>query len=423
MSTALFARATAVISIILSLIGVIPSAFATSGIAVRGETVHTMAGAPIRNGVVVVIGGKIAAVGPEGSTEIPDGMTILEAKVVTPGLIDAHSVVGIAGYLNQPQDQDQMELSAPIQPELRAIDAYNGRDRLVAWVRQFGVTTLHTGHAPGWLVSGQTMIVKTRGEEVESAIIEPVAMVAATLGEGATSGPERRLPGGGDRSAAPGSRSKAVALLRAELIRAREYLASLKKADPDKPTARDLRLEALGRVLQGELPLLLTAQRHQDLRAALRIKAEFDIPMVLDGAAESDLLIDAIRAAGVPVIIHPTMARAFGEAENLSMATAAKLVKAGVPVALQSGYEEYVPKTRVVLFEAAVAAAHGLEFREALASITIDAATILGIDDRVGSLEVGKDGDLALYDGDPFEYTSHCTGVVIEGEVVSDQVY
>ncbi len=422
MSAHHMSRAAIVIAVIIML-GANATALASSDIAVRGETVHTMAGEPIEDGVVVVIGGKIAAVGPAGSTTIPDGMTILEAKVVTPGLIDARSVVGIAGYLNQPQDQDQLELSAPIQPELRAIDAYNGRDRLVEWVRQFGVTTLHTGHAPGWLVSGQTMIVKTRGEDVDRAVVEPVAMVAATLGEGATTGPRRRLRGGPDRSKAPGSRSKAVALLRAELIRAREYLESLQKAEDDKKPERDLRLEALGRVLQGEIPLLLTAHRHQDLKAALRIKAEFDIPMVLDGAAESYLLVDAIRAAGVPVIIHPTMARAFGEAENLSMATAATLVEAGIPVALQSGYEAYVPKTRVVLFEAAVAAAHGLPFDRALATITIDAARILGIEDRVGSLEIGKDGDLALYDGDPFEYTSHCTGVVIEGEVVSDEAH
>ncbi len=422
MSAGRTSRAALVIAVLIVL-GANATALASSDLAVRGETVHTMAGEPIEDGVVVVIGGKIAAVGPAGSTTIPDGMTILEAKVVTPGLIDARSVVGIAGYLNQSQDQDQMELSAPIQPELRAIDAYNGRDRLVEWVRQFGVTTLHTGHAPGWLVSGQTMIVKTRGEDVDRAVVEPVAMVAATLGEGATSGPRRRLRGGPDRSKAPGSRSKAVALLRAELIRAGEYLSSLQEAEDDKKPARDLRLEVLGRVLQGEMPLLLTAQRHQDLKAALRLKAEFDITMVLDGAAESYLLVDAIRAAGVPVILHPTMARAFGEAENLSMATAARLVEAGIPVALQSGYEAYVPKTRVVLFEAAVAAAHGLAFDRALATITIDAARILGVEDRLGSLEIGKDGDLALYDGDPFEYTSHCTGVVIEGEVVSDQAH
>lgn len=406
---------------VLWLIGVtvIVPTVASSDVVVRGETVYTMSGEPISDGVVVVRDGKIIAVGPADSTPIPAHVRVLNAAVVTPGLIDAHSVVGIAGFLNQAQDQDQLDLSAPIQPELRAIDAYNARDPLVAWVRQFGVTTLHTGHAPGWLVSGQTMITKTGGSDPDAAILSPEAMIAATLGEGATSGVRQRLRFAADRSEAPGSRSKAVALLRAELIRAREYLDGRRGGGDDAP-ARNLRLEALGKILQGEIPMLVTAHRHQDILAALRIRAEFDIPMVLDGAAESYLVRDEIRQAGVPVIIHPTMARAFGETENLGMGTAALLRKAGIPVALQSGYERYVPKTRVALFEAALAAAHGLTPEEALATITIDAAKILGIDDRVGSLERGKDGDIALYDGDPLEYTSHCIAVIIDGEVVSE---
>jgi imidazolonepropionase-like amidohydrolase len=133
-------------------------------------------------------------------------------------------------------------------------------------------------------------------------------------------------------------------------------------------------------------------------------------------------VIDEIKAAGVPVILHPTMARPFGEEQNLSMETASLLRKAGIRVALQSGYEGYVPKTRVVLLEAAMAAANGLSFDDALATITIDAAKILGINDRVGSIEPGKDADLALFDGDPFEYTTHVTGVVIDGKVVSEEV-
>jgi imidazolonepropionase-like amidohydrolase len=160
----------------------------------------------------------------------------------------------------------------------------------------------------------------------------------------------------------------------------------------------------------------------QDIANVLRLAREFDIRIWLDGAAESYLMVDEIKAAAVPVLIHPSMARAWGEYKNMSFETAAKLVRAGIPVAMQSGYESYVPKTRVVLFEAAIYAANGMTFSEALASITIDAARILGIDSRVGSLEVGKDGDLAMYDGDPFEYTSHCTGTIIEGKIVSDRV-
>jgi imidazolonepropionase-like amidohydrolase len=151
------------------------------------------------------------------------------------------------------------------------------------------------------------------------------------------------------------------------------------------------------------------------------VAKEFDIRIILDGAAESYLVTDQVKAANVPVILHATMTRPGGEAENLSMETAATLRKAGIPVALQSGYESYVPKTRVVLFEAAVAAANGLSFAEALGTVTIEAARILGMADRVGSLEAGKDADLALFDGDPFEYTSHVTAVLIDGRVVSDR--
>ena len=377
-------------------------------VAIVGETVYTMAGAPITNGVILVRNGKIERVG--ASLPIPAAYRVIKAKVVTPGLIDAHTVVGLAGYLNQPHDQDQIERSAPIQPELRAIDAYNPREDLVAWLRGFGVTTLHTGHAPAALMSGQTMIVKTRGDTVDQALVRPEAMVAVALG----------AAGLGQENKSPGTRPKEIAMLRTQLVKAQEYAKKIAAARDDKP-ARDLGLETLGRVLRKETPLLVTADRSRDILAALRVAREFDIRIILDSAAEAYLVVDQIREAGVPVIIHPTMSRSNGDAENLSFETASILRRAGIPVALQSGFESYVPKTRVVLFEAAVAAANGLTRDEALAIITIDAARILGIANRVGSIEAGKDADLALFDGDPLEYTSHVTHVLIDGHLVSDE--
>ena len=380
-------------------------------LVVRGEKVYTMAGPVIADGVVVIEDAKIARVGAADSIAVPQGVKVLSANVVTPGLIDAHTIVGLTGYLNQDQDQDQLDLTDAIQPELRAIDSYNPSERLIEWVRGFGVTTIHTGHAPGALVPGQTMIVKTTGNTVEDALVKPTAMVAARLGVDAR----------GDAKS-PGTRSKAIAMLRSEFLKAQNYLKKQSAEDEKKRPDRDLRMETLGRVLSGELPLLVTAHRATDLLSAVRVAKEFGIKLVLDGAAESYLIIDEIKAAGIPVIIHPTMARSGrGETENISFETASKLRKAGIPVALQSGYESYVPKTRVVLFEAGVAAANGLSFEDALSLVTIDAARILGIADRVGSIEPGKDADLALFDGDPFEYTSHCIGVVINGETVSDE--
>lgn len=385
---------------------------AAAQVAVHGETVYTMAGQTLKDGVVLVRGGKIERVGPASSVSVPAGYRTLRARVVTPGLVDAHSVVGLSGYLNQPHDQMQLERSAPLQPELRATDAYDARERLVEWLRGFGVTTVHTGHGPGALVSGQTMIVKTEGSGVDEATLVPVAMVAATLGDGG------RMEG----NRAPGTHAKMFAMLRAELLKAQEYDRKQQAAKEGEKPARDLRAEVLARVVRRELPLLVTVHRAHNIVAALRLAKEFNLRVILDGAAESYLVAEQIRAAGVPVILHPTMYRATGEAENLSMETASVLRKAGVQVALQSGFEGYVPKTRVVLFEAAAAAANGLSFEEALATVTIDAARLLGVERRVGSIEAGKDADLALFDGDPFEYTTHVTAVLINGRVVSEEV-
>lgn len=395
-----------------SLLALAPAAMAQD-IAIRGREVHTMAGPAIADGVVVIDDGKIIAVGPAASTPIPQGFRVVEAAVVTPGLVDARSVVGLAGYLNQPHDQDQLDESAPVQPQLRAIDAYNPNEVLVTWLRGFGVTTIHTGHGPGALVSGQTMIAKTVGNTADEAVIVPAAMVAANLGPDA-------LASGGK---APGTRAKQMAMLRQALMDAK---ASDKPAAPPKKGAKPaeekqpgLDVLTMRDVLAGKLPLLVTANRAQDIMSALRLKQEFGVDLVLDGAAEAYLLTDQIKAAGVRVILHPPMMRQYGEYENASFTTGSVLKAAGIPFAYQSGYEGYVPKTRVVLFEAAIAAANGLTRDEALASITIDAARVIGLAGRIGSLEVGKDGDVALFDGDPFEFTSHAVGTVVNGALVA----
>lgn len=379
---------------------------AQAQIAVKGETIWTMAGENITNGVILIgTNGKIERVGTAAQITIPANYKVYTAKVVTPGLIDAHTVIGLNGYLNQPHDQMAIDGSSPVQPELRAVDSYNTEEKLVEWVRGLGVTTIHTGHQPSALMSGQTMIAKTVGNSVEEATITQTAMIATTIGQAGLAGQGR----------SPGTRAKQAAMLRAELIKA---LENSKKADQPK----DLKSEILVRVIKREIPLLITAHKAQDILTALRIAKEFNIKIVLDGVSEAHLLLNEIKASGFPVIVHPTMYRAGGETESLSMETASKLKKAGIPFALQSGYEGYVPKTRTVLFEAAVAAANGLSQRDALATITIDAAKILGLDSRIGSIAVGKDGDIAMYDGDPFEYVTHCTGTIINGKIASEVV-
>jgi imidazolonepropionase-like amidohydrolase len=389
---------------------------AQAQLAIKARTVYPMTGdlKPLTDAVVLCgPDGKIQAVGPAASTPVPDGWRVVQAEVAMPGIVDARTAVGLSGLLNwDRRDQEQFESSAPVQPELRAVDAYNGRDPLVQWVRELGVTTMHTGHAPGELISGQTMVLKTNISSVtkKEDVLVSFAGVAATLGADSF----------GKDKKAPGTRAKSVAMLRTEFIKAREYQEKLERAEADKKPDRDLHLEALSAVLRKEVPLIVTADRHQDIAAALRLQTEFGFRLVLDSAADAAELLEPIKAAGVPVIVHPLMARPSGDKENLTFTLPAKLQAAGIPFAFQSGYEDYVPKTRVVLFEAGMAAAHGLSREQALAGLTIRPAEILGLSARVGSLAAGKDADLALYDGDPLEITTHCTGVVIDGKVVSE---
>lgn len=394
------------------------AAAAHAQLAVKADLLFPMTGdlTPVKNHTVLCAAdGTIQAVGPTADIQVPAGYKTVSASVVTPGIIDAHATVGLSGILNsEKHDQEQLEKSAPVQPELRAIDAYNGRDPLVKWLRDLGVTTVHTGHAPGALVSGQLMVVKTNVPSITSNIdtLIPASAVAATLGSGAL---------GSDKKS-PGTRSKAIALLRAELLKAQAYANKITTAaGDDKKDAPDpdLKLLALVDVLDKKLPLLVNAQRHQDIAAALRLRAEFGFDLVLDGAAEAYLLLDQIKAAGVPVIVHPTMARPFGDRENMTFTLAAQLHKAGIPFAFQSGYEPYVPKTRVVHFEAALAAAYGLPQHIAIAACTLYPAQILGLDDKIGSISPGKHADLALFDNDPLETTTHTTHVIIDGKLVS----
>lgn len=427
---------------------------ARAQLAIRGDTVYTMAGAPIPGGVVLVgEDGRIREVGPAGRVRIPNGWRVVRGRLVTPGLIDARSTVGLSGLLNQRHDQDQLDPGGPLQPELRAIDAYNPLDTLVGWLRSFGITTVHTGHSAGALAAGTTAIFKTHGLTADDAALVPEAMIAMTVGEGISS----VFP-------SPGTRAKGAAMLRAEFLKAQAFVrkgraasggaaradsaSALPRADsvgnaltPEQqlagnpsglagtgtgagatdPATRDLRLEALAMLLRGERTALVTAHRAQDISTALRLQREFGFRMVLDGGAEAYLVLDDLKRANVAVFVHPTMLRAAGEAANVSMETAAALHAAGIPFAFTSSYEPYVPKTRVVLFEAGVAVGQGgLPRAAALDALTRGAARLLGIDGRVGSLEAGKDADVVVWDGDPLEYTTHACVVVVGGKVVRE---
>jgi imidazolonepropionase-like amidohydrolase len=392
--------------LLISLIAV--SGKTPAQIAIKAETIYTVTQGTLQHGVILIRNKTIEAIGKD--LKIPEGYTIYEARAVTPGLVDARSVVGLSGPLNIAADQDQIEKSAPIQPELRALDAYNPDDKLVEYLRNNGVTTLHTGHGIGALVSGQTMVVKTKPGFIDQVTVLPVCMLAMTLGPSVRS-----------YYSSPGTKAKEISLLRTELLKAQSYLKKQSSKDSTKKPELDPNMEMLGKLLKKEVKGLISANRATDIMSAIRLAREFGFKLVLEGVAEGYRMTDEIKQSGAEVIVHATMTGAEGDRANLTMENAALLTKAGIPVSIESGYEGYVPKTRVILFEAAAAVGRGgMPFDEAMKAITIHPAKLLGLDKQIGSLEKGKDADLVLYNGDPFEYVTRVCKVFIDGRLVAD---
>jgi imidazolonepropionase-like amidohydrolase len=387
------------------------AASASAGLAVSAETIYTMSGQPIEQGIILIEDGKISAVGPATSINIPNDYDRLAAVIVTPGLIDARSVVGLSGAFNVSADQDQDERTGPNQAILRAIDAYNPTELLVQWVNRFGVTTLQTGPGRANVIAGQTAIVKTRGGTLAEVLVKAPSAMIFNLGEipKQTYGEERQEPG---------TRMATAAIIRGALADAANYRQQLAAGKKGKPVDRDLTKESLLPVLAGEIPAIIMAHRADDISTAIRIAKEFDLRLIIDSATEAYLIPDTLLEAKVPILVHPTLQRNDRhETLNTSLENAALLHAANIPIAIQSGTESYVPKTRVLLLEAAIAHAAGLPFEATLEAITIGPAQMLGIDNRVGSIATGKDADLVLFDANPFEYMSHVTTVLVDGEV------
>lgn len=384
--------------------------YSSAQIAVKGETIYTVTGETIKNGIILIENGKITKVGTASKVKIPNNFKIHEGKVVTPGLVDAHATVGFSGIYNKKDDQMQLDKSSPIQPELRAIDGYNPKEQLIAYLNSKGVTTVHTGHGPGAAISGQTCVAKTHGETVDQVILDDATMMAMTIG-----------PSVRRNFKSPGTTAKEIAMLRTELIKAQEYQGKMLNTDVTKHPSRNLKMEALVELLEGKMKALITVNSSNSIMTAIRLADEFKLKLVIDGGAESYLLIDEIKASKAEVILHPTKARGWGDMKNMSWETAAKLTEAGIPVAIQSGFEAYVPKTRVILYEAAISVASGLSFEDGLKSITINAAKIIGQENRIGSIEKGKDADIVIFDGDPFEYLTHVCTVITNGKITHQE--
>jgi imidazolonepropionase-like amidohydrolase len=392
-----------------------PAATADSAtVVVLAGRLFRVAGPPIEDAAVLVRDGRIAAAGPRGSIEIPRGAAVVSAVSVTPGLIDAHSIVPLSGEYNIAADQDADERSDPDQSDLRVLDAFNPMEPLMRFLLEQGVTVVHACPGRDNAIAGMTGVFRTHGAQAEAMVVRFPHSMLFNLGEP----PKETYKG-----QRPGTRMGTAALVRKALTDAANYRRKRENVKPgDPPPDVNVKLEALRSVLDGKVSALFCAQQADDLMTALRLIDEFHLQGRLALAAEGYLVADRVAAAKVPVIVHPTMQRPSSmETINSYLGNAAALADAKIPIAIGSGIEGYVPKTRVVRMEAAMAMVYGLGRERALSSVTLDAARVLGIDADYGSIEKGKMGDLVLYDGDPFEHTTHVTAVFSGGRLVYDR--
>ncbi|MBQ4168010.1 MAG: amidohydrolase [Clostridia bacterium] len=364
-------------------------------------------------GDIAVEGAVIKAVGKDlrfdGAEEID-----LTGKTVIPGVIDAHCHIGMFEDGMGFEGDDGNEMSSTSTPELRAIDAINPYDKCFEEAMRGGVTTCVTGPGSANVVGGQFVAIKTYGRDVEDMVLRfPVGMKAA-FGEN----PKRVY----ESRHTIYTRMQIAATLRKTLTKAKEYERKLEaaKEDPSKAPDKDLAMEAMLPVIRRELPLKIHAHRADDILTALRIAREFEIRVTLDHCTEGymipELLKEGIRDTGAGIIIGPLLCdRGKIELRNQSFKAPVTLYQNGIEFAMMTDHpvipEQYLPIC------AGLSVREGLPRYEALKSITINAARITGLDDRVGSLEPGKDADIAVFDGDPLEVYTHCVMTVINGRI------
>lgn len=372
--------------------------------------IHTMTQEAF-TGDLLIDQGKIVAAGASLSVDGADVID-LAGKFVLPGLIDAHCHIGMWEDGMGEEGSDGNEMTDPITPELRAVDGLNPFDPCFREAREAGVTTTVTGPGSANVIGGQFAALKTCGRSIEEMTLrDPVAMKAATGENPKVVYAEKKV--------APTTRMAIASLFRSTMTDAIEYQKGMAKED-DKPD-RDIAMEALLPVINRNLTVKIHAHRADDILTGLRLAKEFNLKVTIDHCTEGYMITDVLKERlleqGAGIIIGPLLSeRSKIELKNLSFAAPRVLEEADIPFAMMTDHP--VIPIQFLALQAGIAVREGLSEETALRSITRYAAEIVGIDDRVGTLEAGKDADIAVFDGHPFDYRTHCVLTLINGNIV-----
>jgi len=385
--------------------------------AITGGRVVPIEGPVLDGGTVVVADGRITAVSPPGAP-LPADVPVIDAtgRWVLPGLIDAHTHLGAREEGEGWAGHDTNELTGPVQPHVRVLDAINPADEGFRDAISGGVLAAGVTPGSGNPIGGQTVAIRCWGRTVDDMVLRSPAGMKSALGEN----PKRVA---GERRVNPSSRLGTAAAIRSALVDAVNYLAKREGAAEESaertehPAPRDLKLEALAGVLRREIPWRQHCHRADDIATALRLANEFGYDLVIDHGTEAYLIADKIAAAGVPVVCGPLItARSKVELRNRTMANPTLLAAAGVTVAIATDHP--VVPIHLLIVQAALAVREGLDRDTALAAVTLNPARILGVADRLGSLVPGKDADLVLWSGDPLDVMSRPELVFMRGREV-----
>ena len=377
--------------------------------------VHPMDGLVIPRGFVAFEGEKLTAVGPMEALPAGAEGPVLDAEGghILPGFIDAHCHLGLFGDALGFEADDGNESTDPCTPQLRAVDGVNPLDRGFREAREGGVTTVLTGPGSANPIAGQFLALKTDGRWVDEMVLKAPAAMKFALGENPKSVYN-------DRKETPVTRMATAALIREHLAKAQEYQDKQAKADgdPDQDMPDyDAKLEALVPVVAGELPAHFHAHRADDIATAVRLSREFGLKLVVVHGTEGYLVPELLAEAGVPVITGPCLTdRSKPELVGQTLDNPALLHRAGVKIAICTDHPEtpiqYLPLC------AAMAVRGGLDPEEALAAITSSAAEIAGLSKRVGTLTPGKDADVVVTSGHPFDWNGSIRAVFLNGRRV-----